>query len=198
VRIGRKIISIVSVNCEVVVFVLTCIYNFSQHMLRHAVLLFWWGARSWCSQSARRKPMNIGTDRSFHLPSQELHLLYSIPSRHVDAMAVYYASRCHATQVSVTPSGWPRYCQYMPTMPCSWHTPVDWPTVSAHQAGVTNFQRLHASCAYHSISLGCTCGWPVLLQAQRVALPSPQSGLRASFEANQTCWLQRCLHEALP
>jgi hypothetical protein len=170
---------------------------FSTHVTSRNTVLFWWGARS-CSQS--KCPPEADLRHRPILPSSsplENYTFYSL--YHLDVLtAVDYASRCHATQASMTPSGWPRYCQYMPTMPCSWHTPVDWPTISAHQAGVTNFQRLHASCAYHSISPACTCGWPVLLQAQRVALPSPPSGVRASFEANQTCWLQRCLHEALP
>ena len=42
-----------------------------------------------------------------------------------------------------------------------------------------------------------TCRHVVLRQAQRVALPSPQSGSMALFEANQACCLPSGLHEAL-
>ena len=146
-------------------------------------------------------------DRHRHWPSEHLSLLHFetyIKSFHTYTPTSYnnirinYAIRVCWTQASKLRSGWPRFCQYMPATLCSWYKPVDWPAISAHQVGVTNFQRLHASHAYHSIATTCTYGHAVLRQAQRVALPSPQSGSIALYEANQARWLQCWLHEALP
>ena len=159
------------------------------------------------TESARRKPkIAIGTGRtstSISTPShQKLHpstYIYTpnstTSSRNV---STDYAIEVYWTQASKVPPGWPRFCQYLPAMLCSWCKPVDWPALSAHQVGVTNSQRLHASRPCHSIATTCTHRHAVLRQAQRVALPSPQSGSMALCEANQACWLLSCLHEALP
>jgi hypothetical protein len=154
-------------------------------------------------------PAGRSRDRHRHWPNEHIHLNsilkpYILPSIHTPTstsssnIRIDYAIGVCWTQASKVPSGWPRFCQYLPAMLCSWHKPIDWPAISAHQVGVTNFQRLHASHACHSIATICTCRHAVLRQAQRVALPSPQSGSIALYEANQARWLQCWLHEALP
>lgn len=155
--------------------------------------------------AAGRKPkIAIGTGRtstSISTPSQKLHpstYIYTATLTSPYNISIDYAITDCWTQASKLSPGWPRFCQYLPAMLCSWHKPVDWPALSAHQVGVTNFQRLHASRPCHSIATTCTCRHAVLRQAQRVALPSPQSGSMALCEANQACWLPFCLHEALP
>jgi hypothetical protein len=151
---------------------------------------------------SRRSPSAL-TERAY--PSQ-LHLesyiilpyICTPTSTSSSNIRIDYAIRRCWTQASKVRSGWPRFCQYLPVMLCSCSKPVNWPAISAHQVGVTNFQRLHASHACHSIATPCTYRHAVLRQAQRVALPSPQSGSMALCEANQACWLPSCLHEALP
>jgi len=174
-----------------------CLQLFSTNA-RHCIPIFG-GELGAAVESARRKPRSTSA-LTEHL---RLHLTNCIlpselPFRCHQPTSVDYATRVCWTQESNHPSGWPRDRQYMLAMLCSWHKPIDWPALSAHQAGVTNFQRLHASCACHSIATTCICGLLVLRQTQCVVLPSHQSGLKVCYEANQTCWLQCWLHEALP
>lgn len=168
------------------------------------ILSSWWGARS-CHKvpaGSRRSPSALAErahPSQLHLKSTSFHLhIHTATSTSSCNVSIDYAITDCWTQASKVPPGWPRFCQYLPAMLCSWYEPVDWPALSAHQVGVTNFQRLHASRPCHSIATTCTYQHAVLRQAQRVALPSPQSGSMALCEANQACWLPFCLHEALP
>jgi hypothetical protein len=147
-----------------------------------------------------RRSTSAPTKHLDRLPttSQKVHPSIKTSISIISSNASQLRHQSLSAQASTPPSGWPRNRQYLPAMLCSWYKPVDWPVLSAHQVGVTNFQRLHASCACHSIATTCICGYSVLRQAQRVALPLTQSGLKALFEANQTCRPQCCLHEALP
>lgn len=179
-----------------------CLQLFPQqrYVTVYLILSAWWGALKVPAGRSRRSPSALA-ERAY---SSQLHLETLHPSFythfHISSsnIRIDYAIGGCWTQASKVPSGWPRFCQYLPAMLCSWHKPFDWPAISAHQVGVTNFQRLHASHACHSIATTCTCRHAVLRQAQRVALPSPQSGSMALCEANQACWLPSCLHEALP
>jgi hypothetical protein len=174
-----------------------CLQLFSTNA-RHCIPFFG-GELGATVESARRKPkIDIALTGHLRLHLTNCILPSKLPSRCHLPTSINYATRVCQIQASNPPSGWPRVRQYTPAMLCSWHKPIDWPALSAHQVGVTNFQRFHAPCACHSIATTCICGLLVLRQAQRVALPSPQSGLKALYEANQTCWLQCWLHEALP
>ena len=129
--------------------------------IRHCIsdpLEAWWGARSCgrkCPPARSRRWPSALAERAhpslLHLQSYILPLTYLHTHSHLDDIIIDYAIKVCWTQAGKLPLGWPRFCQYLPGMLCSWYKPVDWPVLSAHQVGVTNVQRLHASRPCHSI-----------------------------------------------
>ena len=136
---------------------------FSQQRYVTVYLILWWGARSCgrkCPPARSRRWPSALAERAhpslLHLQSYILPLTYLHTHSHLDDIIIDYAIKVCWTQAGKLPPGWPRFCQYLPGMLCSWYKPVDWPVLSAHQVGVTNVQRLHASRPCHSIETTCT------------------------------------------